>query len=242
MNQLQVSGLTKRFGGLTANLNIDVTVGDGEIVGLIGPNGAGKTTLFNCVAGIYRPEAGRVVFEGRDVTGWPPEKICRAGVARTFQIVKSFGQMTVLENVMVGAFLHNARSAAARATAMEVLEFTGLAEKQGMLARNLTIADKKRLELTRALATGPKFMMLDEAMAGLTPKETQEAVELIQALHDRGITILLVEHVMEVVMPISDRIVVLEYGQKIAEGEPAQIARDERVIKAYLGVEYRASS
>lgn len=242
MNQLEVNGLSKRFGGLTANHNVDIYVAQGEIVGLIGPNGAGKTTLFNCVAGHYRPDGGSVVFDGREITGWTPDKICRAGVARTFQIVKSFGQMSVLDNVMVGAFLHNAGSGAARRVALQELEFTGMAEKKDMLARNLTIADRKRLELTRALATGPKFMMLDEVMAGLTPKETQEAVRLIKALHDRGITILLVEHVMEVVMPISDRIVVLESGQKIAEGAPTQIARDPRVIKAYLGEEYRASS
>ncbi len=239
MTLLEVSGITKRFGGLLANNDIAFHVEQGTIVGLIGPNGAGKTTLFNCVTGFHRPEAGRALFDGVDITGWSPERVCQAGIARTFQIVRPFAQMSVLENVMVGALLRH-RGTAARAAAADLLELTGLAPRQSMLARTLTIADKKRLELARALATRPKLLMLDEAMAGLTPREMQEAVNLVLRLQARGITILLVEHVMEVVMPISDRIVVLDYGQKIAEGRPEEIVHDERVIRAYLGEKYRA--
>lgn len=242
MSQLEVQGLTKSFGGLMANQYIDLTVGQGRIVGLIGPNGAGKTTLFNCIAGVYTPEKGRILFDGKDITSWRPEQVCKAGLARTFQIVKSFGRMTVLDNVMVGSFLHYGRTDDARKAAMQVLEKVGLAHRANLLAANLTIADKKRLELARALATQPKLLMLDEAMAGLTPKETQEAVELIRALNAEGITVFLVEHVMEVVMPISERIIVLSYGKKIAEGPPEEVARNQEVIKAYLGDKYHAQS
>ena len=240
MTLLAIEGITKRFGGLLANKEVEFGVEQGAIVGLIGPNGAGKTTLFNCVTGFYRPDEGKVTFDGRDITGWPADRVCQAGIARTFQIVRPFAQMTVLENVMVGALLHHRDTAAARAAAAEVLDFTRLRPKQGMIAKNLTMADKKRLEVARALATRPKLLMLDEAMAGLTPKETQEAVDLISRLQARGITILLVEHVMEVVMPISHHVVVLNYGQKIAEGRPEEIANDERVIQAYLGETYHA--
>jgi branched-chain amino acid transport system ATP-binding protein len=242
MSHLQVKGLTKTFGGLSANQYIDLEVEQGQIIGLIGPNGAGKTTLFNCIAGVYVPDQGQILFNGQDITDWPPERICQAGLVRTFQVVKSFGNMTVLENVMVGAFLHHNLTGNARKAATEVLEKVGLDHRADTMAMNLTIADKKRLELARALATQPNFLMLDEAMAGLTPRETQEAIALVQALNAEGITILLVEHVMEVVMPISERIAVLDYGRKIAEGLPQEIARNEEVIKAYLGDSYRAES
>lgn len=240
MSLLEIKKLTKSFGGLMANQDIDVVVQESEIVGLIGPNGAGKTTLFNCVTGYYSPDSGQVLFDGRDITAWSPDRVCKAGLSRTFQITKPFSTMSALENVMVGTFLHHGSTQAARTAALELLEVTGLAGKKNMTADNLTVADKKRLELTRALATKPKLLMLDEVMSGLTATETAEAIELIRKLNRQGIAIFLVEHVMEVVMPISNRVTVLDYGQKIAEGEPSEIANDERVIKAYLGEKYRA--
>lgn len=240
MTLLQIDGLTKSFGGLLANSDIQVSVEEGDIVGLIGPNGAGKTTLFNCVTGYYQPDQGTVHFDGHNITGWAPDRVCKVGLARTFQISKPFLSMTALENVMAGTFLHHRTTQAARREALELLDVTGLSPKKNMLARNLTVADKKRLELTRALATRPKMLMLDEVMSGLTATETAEAVELILQLNRQGITVLLVEHVMEVVMPLSKRVSVLDYGKVIAEGNPQDIVRDERVIKAYLGEKYRA--
>lgn len=242
MALLEVRNLTKRFGGLVANHRINLNINEGEIVGLIGPNGAGKTTLFNCIAGYYRPEEGSVHFMGRNITGYPPERVCKEGIARTFQLVKIFKDMTVLENVMVGAFVRAKTTREAREHAEEVLEFVGLADKQDALAGSLTIADKKRLEMARALATKPKLLMLDEVMAGLNPSEISEAVNLILKIRERGITLFLVEHVMAAIMPISDRIIVLDSGEKIAEGLPQEIASNERVIKAYLGERYRAGS
>ena len=242
MALLEINNLTKRFGGLVANDNISMRVDEGEIVGLIGPNGAGKTTLFNCISGFYRPDTGSVRFEGRDITNLSADQICHAGIARTFQIVKVFKDMTVLENVMVGAFCRTSSLEKAREEALKTLAFTGLAEKKDVLAGSLTIADKKRLELTRALATRPKVLMLDETMAGLNPMETREAVELLRRVNAQGITLIVVEHVMEAIMTISDRIVVLDYGRKIAEDVPEKIAVNEEVIKAYLGERYYARS
>ncbi len=235
MSLLETHGLTKRFGGLVANQAIDFRLEKGELVGLIGPNGAGKTTFFNCITGFYRPDEGRVFFRGRDVTGWSPERICRAGIARTFQVVKTFRDMTVLENVMVGAFLRHPRPAAARAHAEAVLETTGLTHLADVQAGGLPIAYRKRLELARALATEPEVLFLDEAMAGLNPGEIQEAVAMVRRLWEQGLTIVLVEHVMEVVMPLAQRVVVLDYGQVIADDTPERVAKDPRVIEAYLG-------
>lgn len=240
MALLEVDRVTKRFGGLVANDNVSLTVEQGEIVGLIGPNGAGKTTLFNCIAGFYTPDSGTIRFQGRDITGSTPEQVCREGIARTFQIVRVFKGMTVLDNVMVGAYLRTGDNRAVLGRALEVLHFTGLLPKKEMLASALTIADKKRLELARALATRPKLLMLDEAMAGLNPSECQEAVEIIRAINAEGVTILMVEHVMEIIMPISNRLVVLDYGKKIDDGAPDRVAKNPEVIKAYLGEKYVA--
>jgi branched-chain amino acid transport system ATP-binding protein len=241
MALLEVKQLVKDFGGLRANDQVDLTVNEGEIVGLIGPNGAGKTTLFNCIAGFYPPTSGTVTFKGENITGLPSNEICRRGIARTFQIVRVFKELPVLDNVLVGAFNRTHSAAKARVKAMEVLEFCGFAAQRSALAGGLTLADKKRLEVAKALATGPNILMLDEAMAGLNQTETAEAVALIKKIQKAGMTVILVEHVMEVVMPISKRVVVLEYGRKIAEDTPEKIIHNEEVIKAYLGDKYHAT-
>jgi len=241
MALLQVRDLTKRFGGLVACDSVSVEIKEGEIVGLIGPNGAGKTTLFNCIAGFYPPSEGTVHFKGENITGLPSNETCFKGIARTFQIVRVFKDLTVLDNVMVGAFNRTNSAVRARQKALEVLDFCGLTPKKSMLAAGLTIADKKRLEFAKALATEPSLLMLDEAVAGLNQTETAEAVELVKKVRESGITVLLVEHVMEVVMPISNRVVVLDYGKKIAEDVPEKVINNEEVIKAYLGEKYHAA-
>lgn len=239
---LEVTGLTMRFGSLVANDSVSFNVHRGEIVALIGPNGAGKTTCFNCVSGFLRPTAGRVVFDGIDITGMRPYHICRLGLTRTFQIVKTLRDMTVEENVMTGAFLRAPGKREAREVAAEVLELTGLLDKHARPGRSLTIAERKRLEIARALATRPKLLMLDEAMAGLNPTEIKGAMDLCLRLREAGLTLVVVEHIMEAIMPISDRVIVLSSGQKIAEGTPEEVAANEDVIKAYLGEKYHAAS
>jgi branched-chain amino acid transport system ATP-binding protein len=241
MALLEVKELTKNFGGLMANDHIDLQVNEGEIVGLIGPNGAGKTTLFNCIAGFYPASGGKVFFKGEDITGLLSNEVCLKGIARTFQIVRVFKDLPVLDNIMVGAFSRTHSAAQARKKALEVLEFCGLMGKKNLLAGGLTIANKKRLEVAKAFATEPALLMLDEAMAGLNQTETAEAVELVKKIRKSGVTVLLVEHVMEVVMPISNRVVVLDYGRKIAEDTPERVIHNEEVIKAYLGDKYHAS-
>jgi len=237
---LEVERLTKRFGGLVANEEVSFQVGAGEIVGLIGPNGAGKTTVFNSLAGFFAPTSGSIRLEGVPIAGLPPEAVAALGVARTFQIVRIFKSMTVLENAMVGAMLRQRAVAAAARLGREVLRFTGLEARADEPASRLTVAEQKRLELARALAIGPRLLLLDEVMAGLTPSEVQEAVEMVKRIRDRGIACVVVEHVMEGIMPIADRMLVLERGRKIAEGPPAAIAVDPAVVAAYLGEEYRA--
>lgn len=235
MALLEITNLTKRFGGLTALNSVDLKVEQGEIVGLIGPNGAGKTTLFSVIAGYNSPDAGSVHFKGKDITGWETHRIARLGMNRTFQVVKPFSDMNVLENVMVGAMMHDASVSAARKKAQETLEFCGLSDKADFLGKELTVAAKKRLEVARALASDPALLLLDEVMAGLNPSEVNEAVKLIHQIHDRGITLLVIEHVMEVIMPISDRVAVLNYGKKIADCEPEQAVNDPQVMAAYFG-------
>ena len=237
---LEVQGISKHFGGLLANDNISFTVSEGEIVGIIGPNGSGKSTLFNCITGFYRPDAGRVLYRGSDITHLSADRICKMGIARTFQIVQVISDMTALENVMTGAFLHIPRKRAARAKAEEVLAFTGLWEKRDMTATSLTIPDKKRLEVSMALATQPKLLMLDEAMAGLTPVELKEMMTLVRKVRENGITLVIVEHVMEAVMELSHRVIGINSGRKIVEDVPEKIVVNPEVIRAYLGERYHA--
>jgi len=240
MEILNVENLTMRFGNLTAVDDVSLSVRQGEIIGLIGPNGAGKTTFFNCLTGYLTPRSGSVRFTNHDITGLRPNRICKAGLARTFQIVQVFKEMTTWENVIVGAFCRTADAARAYDQTLEILKFTGLYEKRDFLVGNLTIADQKRLEISKALATRPSLLMLDEAMAGLNATETNEAIELIKKIRDRGITLMIVEHVMEVIMSISERVVVFDSGKKIAEDTPDQIVRNPCVIEAYLGDTYHA--
>jgi branched-chain amino acid transport system ATP-binding protein len=233
---LAVESATKRFGGLVANRSVSFGIEAGEIVGLIGPNGAGKTTLFNCITGYMHPDEGRLAFDGTDITHMRPEAICGLGIARTWQIVRAFGRMTALENVVCGALKRTNRVSEARARARELIDFTGLEGRADMPAATLTLADKKRLEIARALATQPRLLLLDEAMSGLTPFEASMAVQLVRRIHvELKVTLCVVEHVMEVVMPLSHRVVVLDYGTKIADGAPENVVRNELVISAYLG-------
>ena len=238
---LEARNITRRFGGLVADRDVSMHVRRGEILGLIGPNGAGKSTLFNLIAGTFPPSAGEIVFEGETITGLPDTSRSRLGISRTFQVPRSFDSMTVLDNVIVGAFLRHASTAAARLKALETLDFVGLATRAHAPAVELTPPEKRRLELARALATEPKLLLLDEVMTGLTPAEARNGVELVRRIRDRGITIVMVEHVMEIVMPLVDRAVVLNLGAVLAEGRPADVVRDERVIGAYLGERHRAA-
>ncbi len=239
---LEVKGVTKRFGGLAANENIDFAVKDGEIVSIIGPNGAGKSTLFNCITGFYHPNSGKVFFQGHEITRFRADTICKMGVARTFQIVQIISDMTVLENVMTGALLRYAKIRPAMEKAEEVLTFAGLIEKKNFLGTELTMADKKRLEVSMALATRPRILMLDESMAGLTRVELRGMIDLIKKIRQNGMALVVVEHVMEAVMEISDRVVVLNSGKKIMEGLPKEVVVNREVIQAYLGENYNAVS
>jgi branched-chain amino acid transport system ATP-binding protein len=237
---LEVRGVTKRFGGLLANDDVSFEVREGEIVSIIGPNGAGKSTLFNCVTGFYRPNAGQVLFGRREITRLAADQICKLGIARTFQIVQVITDMTVLENVMTGAFLRNARRSVAREKAEEILRFAGLHEKLDAGATSLTIEGKKRLEVSMALATRPRLLMLDESMAGLNPVELRQMIALLRRVRESGVTLVIVEHVMEAVMELSDRVIVINSGRKIVEGPPKEVVVNPQVVQAYLGDRYRA--
>ncbi|WP_028391991.1 ABC transporter ATP-binding protein [Bacillus cihuensis] len=234
---IQVKEVSKHFGGLKAVNGVSFDVNKKEIVGIIGPNGAGKTTLFNLISGSLPVTSGQVVFNNEDITSQKPYVICQKGIGRTYQIVKPFGNISVLENVMVGAFNKATSTKEAREFSMKILEKVGLIQKKDQVGKSLTIADKKRLEVAKALATQPTLLLLDEVMAGLNPSEVKEILPMIKGLRDDGITIILIEHIMEVVMKVCDRIVVVHHGEKIAEGTPKEIANNPEVIKAYLGEE-----
>lgn len=238
MRILEGEGVRKHFGGLAAVTHVDFHIDQGKILGLIGPNGAGKTTLFNLISGSLLPTSGVIRFKGENITGLRPHKICKRGMARTFQLVKLFGNMTVLENVLLGSLFGTSmvmRESNAKRESLELLEFVGLSAMEGVLARDLTMANQKRLEVARALATKPELLLLDEVMAGLTPTEVGSAIELIRKIGNRGITVFMIEHVMKAIMTVSDRIIVLHHGEKIAEGIPEEIATNPKVIEIYLG-------
>ncbi len=236
---LEVKGATKRFGGLTALHDISLDVGEGEILGIIGPNGAGKTTLFNLISGAIPPDEGQIVFDGERIDQLAPHIIAARGLVRTFQIVKPFGGLTVFENVLVAAFLRRSDPLVASAHARSILEYVGLASFADRQAKGLTLAGRKRLELARTLATDPKVLLLDEVLAGLTPTEGAEIVTLVKSIRDGGVTVVVIEHVMAAIMALSDRIAVIHHGELLAVGQPSQIAKDPKVVDAYLGKEFQ---
>ncbi|MCB9420019.1 MAG: ABC transporter ATP-binding protein [Ardenticatenaceae bacterium] len=237
MSLLEVKNITKRFGGLVAVNDLSLNLEKGEILGMIGPNGAGKTTAFNMISGYYKPNEGQVFFDGENITELRPDQICKRGLVRTFQVVKPFPQLSVLDNVMVGAYNRTNDDQSARKKSLEILDFLGMDNMKEQLAGSLSVAGRKRLEIAKAFATDPKMILLDEAMAGLRPTETDEIIELVRQISQQGIALLLVEHVMKVIMSLADRIVVIHHGEKIAEGVPQQVVQDKAVIDAYLGEE-----
>jgi branched-chain amino acid transport system ATP-binding protein len=239
---LELKGVTKRFGGVAALNGVSTAVTEGEILGIIGPNGAGKTTLLNCVSGVYKPDVGDILWRGSSIKGMRPHRVARLGIGRTFQIVKPFGSMTVRENAAVGALFGSGEARRGLNEAFndadKVLELVGLRSKADLEVTSLTIPDRKRLEVARAVATQPKLLLLDEVMAGLNSVEVDEALEMVRAVHATGVTVVLIEHVMRVIVGVCTRAVVLDFGQVLAEGEPEVVLRDERVIQAYLGERY----
>jgi len=236
MRILEVKALCKNFGGLAAVAGTDFYVDEGEIVGLIGPNGAGKTTIFNLISGTVKPTSGEIRFKGEDISTLKPHEICRKNMARTFQSANLFPHMSVLENVLIGAlFGASVRMDEAREKGRELLSFVGLSMKENLHAKDLTVHDQKRLEIARALATKPELLLLDEVMAGLNLSEVAEALALIKEINRRGITILMIEHIMHAIMGVSDRIIALHYGRKLADGSPEEISTNRKVIEVYLG-------
>ena len=234
---LEVSKITKRFGGLVAVHDLDMVVNEGEILGLIGPNGAGKTTLFNVIVGYYKPEEGHIVFQGHKITGLKPYEVCRRGIARTFQTTKPFLDSSVLENVVIGGFIRAHGATEAQKIALNALAMLELGDRAETQASELTVPDRKRLEMARALATGAKLLLLDEPMAGLTPSEKAHTADLLQKVREQGITLVIVEHDMKVVMTLCSRIILVNRGEKLTEGTPQEVSSDPRAITAYLGEE-----
>jgi branched-chain amino acid transport system ATP-binding protein len=232
---LEVQGITKRFGGLVAVNSLSMNLDAGHIAAVIGPNGAGKTTAFNVIAGFYKPNEGKVIFDGKDITNLRPDQVCKLGLARTFQVVRPFRGISVLDNVMIGAYNRTNSDKVAREKAYEILKFMEMEKISNQMASGLPIAGRKRLEIARALATDPKLILLDETMAGLRPIETDEIIEVVRNISKQGIAILLVEHVMKVVMSLAENIVVIHHGVRIAEGVPSDIVKNKFVIEAYLG-------
>lgn len=235
MNILEVKDVSKYFGGLAALSSVSFHVEKGEILGIIGPNGAGKTTLFNVINGFYKPSKGAIYFNGKDITGNKPHKNCKLGMSRTFQVVKPLRRMSVFDNVLASSFLRAKNRKEAEEITIDTLKFTDLYEDKEMLSKGLPLGKRKRLEIARALATKPELILLDESFAGLNPTELDKSIEIIRNIKQKGITIMIIEHHMKVIMSISDRIIVLNYGQKIAEGTPSEIAKNPQVIEAYLG-------
>jgi len=237
----EVRNLVKYFGGLAAVNNVTFEVNQGEIFGLIGPNGSGKTTIFNLISNYFGPTSGTIHFKDQDITGFKTYKICKLGIGRTFQVVKPLGRMTVLDNVIAAAFSRVQSKHEARSLALETLEFCELAHRKEVLAKSLPIGERKRLEITRAMATQPELLLLDETAAGLNPLELDAAIALIKKIREKGVTIVIVEHIMKVIMTISDRIHAINFGQTIAEGTPEEVANNKAVVEAYLGEEYAQS-